>query len=101
MNTNEMGLIKRVTATGTLTLGAGNDIQLLGIGMGSVASPTINIQTGTASFSAPVTLYGALTCASNAFTRIPAYCPGGATITVTAVAPDLVIYWNPVTGVGG
>ena len=98
---NEFGLITHVAATGTLTIGAGNNIQLLGIGLGSTASPAIAIQTGTASFSTPVTLLTALTCASNTFTRIPAYCPGGATFTFTGVVPDLVIYWNPVSGIAG
>ena len=97
----EFAIGTRVVASGTLVIGAGNNIALLGILTDSHPSPTFYISQGTSALAAPTTIIAALTCASNSFTRIPAYCSGGATFTMTGVTPDLTIYWNPVSGVSG
>jgi hypothetical protein len=96
MNTNEMGVAKRVSATGAFSLGAGNNIGLVGVLVGaSTAAPVLAIHHGATMVSG-ATMIAALTAPANAFTRIPAYLSGGATINVTGVEiPDLNIYWNP------
>lgn len=97
--TNEIGFFTRVTAaqTGVVNIGSSSTkAGLLGILCGSGATaPTVQIWQGPTT-GAGTTIIGALTCALNAFTRVPAYCSGGATIYVSNVAsPDLTIYWNP------
>lgn len=98
--TTEAGVGLRVTSTqtGVVTLGTSTrPAILLGILVGSVlTAPTIQVWQGQVT-GAGQTIIGAITCAANAFTRIPAYCSGGATVYVSACTlPDLTIYWNPV-----
>ena len=93
----EIGFMQRVTATGTLSVGtSGTKAALLGVLVGSMTAPTIQLYQGQA-VAASSTIIGNVTCAANAFTRIPAYCSGGATAVVTGVdsTVDLTIYWNP------
>lgn len=88
------------TTTGAITIGSsGKPAALVGILVGSVlTAPTVQIWHGQAT-AAGTTMIGAITCAANAFTRIPAYCSGGATIYISACTlPDLTIYWNPLGG---
>lgn len=95
--TNEIGVPRRVTATGTFTIAAAtNKIGLLGVNCGSVlTAPTMQVYQGQG-VATGATLIGTITCAANAFTRIPAYCSGGAAFVVTGTdAVDLTIYWNP------
>ena len=98
--TTEAGQFVRVTSaqTGIVTLGtATRPSVLVGILVGAVGTaPTVQIWQGTTT-GAGQTIIGAITCAVNAFTRIPAYCSGGACFYVSACTlPDLTIYWNPV-----
>jgi len=94
---NEIGVPLRVTATGTSSIGNANrKAALLGILVGSMTAPTVRIHQGQA-VAASSTIIGNITCAANAFTRIPVYTSGGATFVVTGVdsTVDLTIYWNP------
>lgn len=100
--TSEVGFFTRVTGgqTGVVNIGAsGGYAALLGILCGAGATaPMVQIWQGPTT-AAATTIIGILTCALNSFTRIPAYCSGGATIYVSnAATPDLTIYWNPVSG---
>lgn len=101
-NYPEFGVSTRVSATAAFSLGAGNNIQLLGVLVGAVTTaPTFQILHG-ATMVAGATMIAAITCPANAFTRVPAYLSGGATIKPSGTeVPDLVIYWNPVAGVNG
>ena len=98
--TTEAGVFARVTLTQTGLVAIGTSTRpavLVGINVGSVGTaPTVQIWQGTTT-GAGQTIIGAITCAANAFTRIPAYCSGGACFYVSGCAsPDLTIYWNPV-----
>jgi len=98
----EAGVMTHVTATqtGTFSIGVvGKPAALVGILVGSVlTAPSVNIWQGQTT-GATLTIIGTITCAANAFTRIPAYCSGGATFYVSACTlPDLTIYWNPLGG---
>lgn len=97
MNTNEVGFIKRVTVTGTLhTIGAaGSKAALLGISVGAqITAPMVQIWQGQTTGS--TTILGLCTLPLNAYTRIPAYCSGGASFWfLNSEAPDITIYWNP------
>ena len=100
--TTEAAIGARVTATqtGSINIGhASNPAALIGILVGSGATaPMVQIWHGQVT-GAGATIIGSITCPLNAFTRIPAYCSGGATIYVSGVAtPDLTIYWNPLGG---
>ena len=93
----EIGVPRRVTATGTLSFGvAGRPAGIVGVLVGSMTAPTIQLYQGQA-VAASSTIIGNITCAANAFTQIRAYCSGGATAVVTGVdsTVDLTIYWNP------
>ena len=93
----EIGVAKRITATGTHTLGTSSTkAALLGIQVGSMTAPTIQAYQGQ-SVAASATIIGTITCAANTFSRMPAYVSGGATFVVTGVdsTVDLTIYWNP------
>jgi len=95
--TNEIGVPKRVNATGTFTIAAaGNKIGLIGINVGSVlTAPTVQVYQGQG-VATGATLIGTVTLPANAFTRMPAYCSGGAAFVVTGTeGVDLTIYWNP------
>ena len=91
----EVGVIRRVTATGTFSVGTGK-IGLMGVLIGSMTAPTLQVYHGGA-VAASATIASNITCPANAFTRIPAYCSGGSTFVVTGVdsTVDLTIYWNP------
>ena len=96
--TNEVGVATRVTVTGTLwNIGAsGSPCALLGVNVGSSngTAPLVKIWQGQV--TGATTIIGALTCALNTFTRIPAYCSGGATFQfLNGEQPDITIYWNP------
>lgn len=93
----EIGFMQRCVATGTLSVGtSGTKAALLGVLVGSMTAPTIRVFQGQA-VAASATIIGNITCAANAFTRMPAYVSGGATFVVTGVdtTVDLTIYWNP------
>ena len=99
----EFGVTTRVTAaaTGVIVCGASangvlTNIALLGILVGSVGTaPTVNIWHGQVT-AAGATMIGTITCAANAFTRIPAYGSGGATLYFSSITtPDCTIFWNP------
>ena len=101
----EYGLATRVTAaqTGVIVCGSSGahgfatNIALLGILVGSVGTaPTVQVWQGQVT-AAGATMIGLITCAANAFTRMPAYCSGGATFYFSGVTtPDCTIYWNPI-----
>ena len=94
---NEWGQFTRLTVTGTLTIGAsGSKMALLGISVGACqTAPQVSIWQGPSTGS--TTILGNCTLPLNAFTRLPAYCSGGATFNfVNCIAPDITIYWNPV-----
>lgn len=100
-NTNEVGFFTRVTAahTGLVSVGAsGSNAALLGISVGNcgtdATAPTVRIWQGQVTGAAYIVSTMILT--RNAFTRIPAYCSGGASVWVSDCnTPDLTIYWNP------
>lgn len=99
--TNEVGVFTRVTAahTGLLAVGvSGSKAALLGILVGTcgagATAPTVHIWEGQV--TGATTIIGPTTLTRNAFTRIPAYCSGGASVWISGVeTPDLTIYWNP------
>ena len=98
----DAGVMTHVTATqtGVLSIGkASNPAALIGILVGSVlTAPSVQIWHGQVT-AAGATMIGTITCAANAFTKIPAICSGGATFYVSGVvSPDLTIYWNPLGG---
>lgn len=100
--TTEAGPFVRVTSTQTGVVSLGTSVRpavLLGVLVGSVlTAPTLQIWVGQTT-GAGQTIIGTITCSANAFTRIPAYCSGGATIYVSACTlPDLTIFWNPAGG---
>src|SRR3990167_6077878 len=90
----EVGTPTRVTATGVGTLGRGNTVNLIGIGVAAVLTGQqvqlwIGSTTGTP-------LLGTMSLAANSFLAIPAICLGGLTYAVTNESGvDLTIYWNP------
>ena len=93
---NEWGQTTRVTATGTLIIGAsGSKMALLGMFVGACqTAPMVQIWQGPASGS--TTLIGICTLPLNAFARMPMYCSGGAYMWFSnCIAPDITIYWNP------
>ena len=94
---NEFGGYSRVTATGTLIIGAsGSKCALLGLSVGACqTAPMVQIWEGPTTGS--TTILGVCTLPLNAFTRFPVYCSGGATFWFSnCIAPDITIYWNPV-----
>ena len=98
----EAGVMARVTGGQTGVLSVGTSIRpavLVGILVGAGATaPTVQIWQGQATGASSVVIAG-ITCALNSFTRIPAYCSGGATIYVSGVTtPDLTLFWNPAGG---
>ena len=99
--TNEIGVFTRVTAaqTGLINVGVSTlPMALLGMYVGSCGSgataPTVHIWQGQV--TGATTIIGPTTLARNSYTRMPAYCSGGASVWVSGVdTPDLTIYWNP------
>ena len=97
-NMNEIGVPLHVTVTGTLwTVGnANSNASILGISVGAqITAPLVRIWQGQT--TGATTIVGGMTCAVNAFTRVPAYCSGGASFWfLNSEVPDITIYWNPV-----
>ena len=94
---NEFGETTRMTVTGTLSIGGdAAKMAMLGMSVGAGATaPMVQIWEGQTTGS--TTILGICTLPLNAFTRIPAYCSGGATFNFLNCAnPDITIYWNPV-----
>ena len=89
---NETGTPTRVTTSGVTVLSSSN-LALLGIGVAAVlTAQLVQLWSGSAT-GTPI--IGTMTCAANAFYRIPAYCAGGLTYAVTNEDVDLTLYWNP------
>ena len=96
--TNEVGVFERVTVTGTLvSIGvSGGKAALLGVNVGSSNGTGPMVQIWQGQVTGSTTLLGLCTLPVNAFTRIPAYCSGGAVLWFSNnEAPDITIYWNP------
>ena len=98
--TTEAAPFVRVTATQTGVVSFGTSTRpsiLVGVLVGSVlTAPTVQMWVGQTT-GAGQTIIGTITCSANAFTRIPAYCSGGATIYISACTlPDLTIFYNPI-----
>lgn len=89
----EVGTPTRVTASGVATLGAGNNLSLIGIGVaGVLTSQMIQLWQGSTTGSP---ILGTCTLAANSYFEVPALCSGGLTYCVTNEDVDLTIYWNP------
>ena len=95
MQNTEVGVPQRVSATGTISFGTGK-LGLVGVLIGSMTGPTLQFYHGGA-VATSATIIGNITCAANAFTRIPVYASGGVTAVITGAEStvDLTIYWNP------
>ena len=88
----EVGTPTRVTSTGVSTLGQGNNVSLIGIGVAAVLTgQLVQLWIGSATGTP---LMGTCTMAANTFNPIPALCIGGLTYAVTNDDVDLTIYWN-------
>ena len=89
----EVGTPTRVTVSGVATIGAGQNLSLIGIGVaGVLTSQMIQLWQGNATGSP---ILGTMTLAANTFLAVPAQCSGGLTYCVTNEDVDLTIYWNP------
>lgn len=89
----EVGTPTRVTVSGVGTIGAGNNVALIGIGVPAVLTgQIINLWIGNVTGTP---LLGTATMAANTFYAVPALCSGGLTYAVTTEDVDLTIYWNP------
>lgn len=90
----DCGIPTYVTTTGTAVLGSvsGQSQTLFGVLVGACSAPLVTIYTNQTA----TTTAAFVTCAPNAFTRMPLVSPTGFAYNVTgSAAPALTFVWMP------
>lgn len=89
----EVGKATRITTSALTTLGAGNPVALIGLGVATVLTgQKINLYDGV---GGTTELVGTLSLDSHTYFAVPAMCLSGVAVRVTNDDVDLTIYWNP------